>query len=207
MSYSFLANMPVFHNRLRFLMLIQMVFRFFLLSLPAFIKAQMWRIPLAMIEEARQKNKEEATWQYGTKPHLSVLESGSSCHYSCLCGTSIQCCLYQTLHFSVYPKLQILPTFTSAYHMLEPIKSFSVIPFLPSCPLSAACAIFIRASPHPTPQVNSYQFRMTFVSSLPTKFQAPETWPLLWSVLVTPVLHSFHKLLLSPPCMIRWCKG
>lgn len=71
-SHSFLANMPVFHNRLRrFLLLIQMVFDFFLLSPPAFIKAQVWRIPLAMIEEGRQKNKEEATWQYGTS-HSSL---------------------------------------------------------------------------------------------------------------------------------------
>lgn len=144
--------------------------------------------PISYDRRGKAEEKRRGCMTVWDKPYLSVLESGSGCHYSCLCGTSIQCHLYQPFiilstpsyrfcpHSQVHttcrnPEVFLSGSFPTQLSTVQPVQSLSL---------------------HHLTQLH----KSTLVSSewllsllYLRRFKPPETWPLPGSALVTPVLH------------------
>lgn len=65
--------------------------------------------PISYDRRGKAEEKRRGYVTVWDKPYLSVLESGSGCHYSCLCGTSIQCHLYQPFIILSTPSYRFCP--------------------------------------------------------------------------------------------------
>lgn len=182
-----------------------MVFSFFPTNPPALIKPWLWGIPLVTMEEARQKHK-GAMWWHGTShtsrywsvvlavvmfAHVALAFGAIYTNPSPLClPRNYRLCPIPQIHSTRWNSCSLPQRFPlyPAVHWLQPAESSP-------------------ASPHPTPQTNSYQFKMAFVSSLSTKFKLPESWSVPWSTFISAALHLFHKFSLRTLYMIIECKG